>query len=208
MQSGPPQGDPRLQRIEPGPEIAVGIVDPCIVFLEATLPGEIPLLAACWARSCREVRSVEGNTCLILRRVLVIQNQSQTRVERRRLWEFGQRKEKAVFLLSGGKDGALVKCDYKVATFATAPSPIFRWHIRYLSAEVDQALESTVTKFGKNPNDTAGLLLRRADMDWPSVNDAMSSIRRHEKRQRRSRSSIVRRLISSIFRKKPQLVST
>jgi hypothetical protein len=207
MQSDTPQGDPRLQRTNPGPVVAVRIIDPCIVFLEATLPGEIPLLAACWARSCREWRSAEGHTCLALGHVVVVQNQTSKGIERRNLWKFGRRNEKAVFLISGGKNGAFVKCDFKATTFKTAPDPVFQWHIRFLSGKEHDALERTVRKFSRDPNEVAGVILRRANVDWPSITDAMSALRRYEKNQRRRKSSLVRRIISSVFRKKPKLVA-
>ena len=202
MQGDTPQGDPRLQKINPGSVVAIGLVDPCIVFLE------IPLLAACFARSSCEVRDVVGNSCLALERVLAIQNQSLDHIDHRRLWEFGMQKEQAVFLICGGKDGAFAKCDYKASTFKSAPGPVFKWHVRFLNGKEAAAIQRTIKKFEKDFNEVAGIILRRADVDWPSIADAISAIRRHEKKQRRRKHSLVRRVISTIFKKKnPKLVA-
>jgi len=72
MQSDSPESDPRLQKTNPGPKVTTGFVDPCIVYLEATLPGEIPVLFACWARSSSEIRDKDGTTHLKLGQVTIV----------------------------------------------------------------------------------------------------------------------------------------
>jgi hypothetical protein len=223
MQSDPPQGDPRLQRIDPGAPVATGYVDPCIVFLETTLPGEIPLLAACWASSSREIRDPDGKTHWELKHVVVLECRYDRLSFKRDLrWTFAMQKEECLILRHGVPDKKFLGSSYFSTHSEFAPPPIFQWTIRFLDQVSDAELRknASIRKLlaTNHPYDHVPMqavakahkirqaqikslgqkLFRKSKLDWPSIAEILASL---EPRQVSSnRPSLVRRLI--------QLVST
>jgi hypothetical protein len=189
MQSDTPQGDPRLQRTIPGPPGAVGIVDPCIVFLEATLPGEIPLLVTCVARSSQEFKLPGEKSRCELSGVLILQNNAFAANATRQLWRIHSRREKTVYLVTSAS-GKHAKCSYLSEGFADAPAPAFRWSIRFLDPRTYQAL----LRF-KDMTCLARFIYLDSNLDWQSARDFIAATRN------RSRQPLIRRFLSSIFKK-------
>jgi hypothetical protein len=230
MQSDPPQGDPRLQRIYPGPQVTTGYVDPCIVYLETTLPGEIPLLVACWASSSHEIKNVGSKTYWALKNVVVL----ECRFDRPSYklapgWTFSIHREESLVLRHGIPDRKFVRSSsYFSGWFEFAPVPVFQWAIRFLDRETDSALRNnagireilgTNNPYKNVPR--SGLrqafrenqaykklitfkLLQQSKLDWPSIAEVLAFLEPVPLPLRERHPSLIHRLISSVFKKKPQ----
>ncbi len=207
MQSDPPQGDPRLQRINPGPEIATGFVDPCLVYLETTAPEEVPLLGIGWATSSREVRAADGSSHLKLSDVGLVKGHyaKPFRYQVAR-WNFSTRNADEL-VLKHEKNGALsIDHAFFTCRFKGSKVLIPQWKIQYLTPEMVTSLRRILlTEGSEDPNWIAQILLERSHLEWPSVIEALDALKPKAKHSRR-RPSLVRRLISSVFKKKPQTV--
>jgi hypothetical protein len=218
MQSDTPQGDPRLQRIYPGPEIATGFIDPCIVYLETTLAGEIPLLAACWAGSSREICEPGSRPYLELQDVVVIQNQSDKRIGSESLWKFDIRLAKTVLVSRTDRGRGTALCPYVTENFAIHQMSPFRCVVRQLDRQTHDSLRRIMWNPSRNSVSIVQAILESATVEWFSIANALASPKALAatvpietvaiERARNPQSdwipdSLIRRLLSSIF-KKPQ----
>ncbi len=182
--------------------MTTGFVDPCIVFLETTLAGEIPLVAACWARSSREVREPGKQVRLELTDVLVFEGRRF-----RTGWSTARRRAKSLTLKHGLAD-AIPGCSY-FSFHQTSPPPVFQWAVRYLDRETDATLKKQ-SNISLSPNSRLSSMTKQvfelAQLDWPSIAELIASEEKLEhRRTRKPKPSLLRRLISSVFKKKPKL---
>ena len=211
MQSDLPQGDPRLQRINPGPEVATGYVDPCIVYLETTIPREIPVLAALFAPSSREVRGTDGQMSLFLDEVVMVHW-----IPTKNFWlpipSFALR---CSIIFQGKRliidEGKFVNMPgYSTEGFAKLidKKTAFAGAVKALSQEEARSFIGLLPL----PDDAwthivfAKKALGYSNLDSPSVTDALRFMKRANRTKTSKRPSLVRRLISSVFKKKPQPV--
>jgi hypothetical protein len=200
MQDATPQGEPRLQRLNPGPETTMGFVDPCIVFLETTLIRETPLVSACWARSSREVHEPGKQVRLELRNVLVFESRRHGLG-----WQTLHRREK-LLILKHGLSEATPGNSYFSRLFQSSPPPVFQWAIRYLDHETDAALRKQLN-VSLSPNSRHPSVVKQvfelAKLDWPSIAQIIAFEEKLERRRsRKPQPSLLRRFISSVFKKK------
>jgi hypothetical protein len=228
MQSDPPQGNPRLQKIDSSPQVTTGYVDPCIVYLETTLPGEIPLLVACWASSSQEIKNVGTKPHRELKNVVVLECYfDPTSHQPAPRWTFSIHREESLVLRQGIPDHKFVRSSSHFSgRFEFAPVPVYQWAIRFLDRETDSALRNNAgvseilgtnnpyknvprsglrQAFQKNQAYKKRItlkLLRQSKLDWISIADVLASFEPPKLRPRRP--SLVRRLLSSVFKKKPQ----
>jgi hypothetical protein len=206
MQSDPPQGDPRLQRINPEPTVATGYVDPCIVYLETTAPGEVPLLGIGWASSSQVIRKSDGRSHLELRDVRMVKGLYEKPLSLRNAkWSFSTRDADHLILNHEKNDALSIEHSFFTCRFKGSSVLIPQWKIRYLTPEFAASLRRILlTEGSSHPNWVAQVLLEQAKLDWPSIAEALASLK--PKVPTRRRRSLVRRLFSSIFKKKPQPV--
>jgi len=208
MQSDPPQGEPRLQRTNPGPEIAAGYVDPCIVYLETTLPGEIPLVAACWAAASREVREPGKPVRLELENVTVFRCNSYRRISGKSDWLITIRSEESL-TLKHGTDDHLPGCSY-FSALGTNPPPVFQWAIRPLDQKTNASLRkefSSISSSKWRQSPVIKRVFQLAKLDWPSIDEIIASIEnQHTRRAATHGPSLISRLVS-VFKKKPKPVA-
>lgn len=206
MQSDPPQGDPRLQPTHPGQNIATGYVDPCIVFLETSLPGEIPFVTACWAASSHETREPGQPLRLELENVTLFKCTSYRRTWGTHGWFVSVATVESL-TLKHGTDDRLPGCSY-FSNLSTNPLPVFQWAIRPLDRETDAALRKeffsiSSSKWRHSPVIKKVFLLGR--LDWPSIEEIIASVERQgTRRTAPRRPSLVGRLLSSVFKKRKQ----
>ena len=204
MTSDTPQGDPRLQRISPGPQVATGYVDPCIVYLETTLPGEIPLVVACWARSSMEIQEPGHPVRMELRDVVVFQGKRQPRLYGREGWVLSARRETSIILKHRLGDGMPDFPHFSSLKLNTAP--VFQWAIRFLDRETDDLLQAKCDS-SLSPNSRHVPITQQvfelAKLDWPSIVEIIE-FSKEKKTPRSRRPSFVRRLVSAVFAKKPR----
>jgi hypothetical protein len=203
MTSDTPQGDPRLQRTSPGPQVATGYVDPCIVYLETTLPGEIPLVVACWGKSSQEIREPDGKLHWELENVLVVKCLYRHGYFNGKLgWRFTtHHKDRVILKNLAATDRTIVFSDY-TGIFEDIPPAIFQRAIRFLDRETDALLRKKLPGQLNNPNALACELLQQSKLDWPSISGALASFALSAPRPRRP--SVLRSLIASVFAKKPK----
>jgi hypothetical protein len=205
MQSDTPQGDPRLQRIDPEPIVATGFADPCIVYLETTLPGEIPLLVACWARSSREVHEPGKPVRLELEDVRVFNCSRHSKRGHKGLWITTTRSANSLVLKHGTADRT-PDCSY-FSTFQSATPHVFQWAIRYLDQETDLSL---IRDFNStlSPNSLRTPVTKRvfemAKLDWPSIAEVIATAEKVKRRRPVATRHTLVNLLSSVFKKKPQ----
>jgi hypothetical protein len=204
-----PQGDPRLQRINPGPKIATGYVDPCIVYLETTLPGasEAPLLIAALAQSSKEIRPIGGDSFLEMDEVVLFE------------WDPGV---KGLWLFTPyvGIKGRLASRGNHFSFTADFLKPFpgyskksflsqnkitrFAGKVKYLS-EVEMQFFTNLFPVPfevKSQVVFAKKLLEESQLDWPSIAEALTITSRMNQPGARKRKSLFRRLVSSVFKKK------
>jgi hypothetical protein len=200
MQSDSSEADPRLKREHTGPTIATGIVDPCLIYLEATLHGEIPLLGICWASSAQQVRDSGKDTYLNLGDIIVLRG-SYTRTARgvlicdgKPVWNFTLRREKSLTLQSKGRSFHVHTSDgipFLAPLTATKKSQhyAFRGEIHFL----DQVTHTSFQKLWLEPtarNTLATNMLSYAGVAWPSVSDALMALRTEKVRNTPSREQL------------------
>lgn len=206
MQSDTPQGDPQLQRTNPGPKIATGYVDPCIVYLETTAPGEIPLLGIGWATSSREVRDTGGGLHWELSDVGLVKGiyEKPSHFQKTK-WNFSIRNADHL-ILKHVRDNALsIDHPFFTCRFKSSDVLIPQWKFRFLSPQVAASLQKTLSEGSSHPDWIARILLEQLKLDWPSIADALASLQ--PLKPRPFRPSFARRLISSLFKKhKPETV--
>lgn len=216
MTSDTPQGDPRLQRTSPGPQVAAGYVDPCIVYLETTLPGEIPLVVACWARSSREIRNPGQGVQMELQDVVAFHGEWRRHPVGKHHWLVTTRKVGSLTLKHGTKNRA-ANSSY-LSPFQSDPPPVCQWAVRYLDPKTDASLRSqfgqlTNLRWLKPLQIHAELSKRKAlskrvfelsRLDWPSIAEIIATL---EPPRRTKRPSLVYRLVSAVFRKKTKALA-
>jgi hypothetical protein len=211
MQDDTAQGDPRLQPIKPGPRVAAGYVDPCIVSVETTLPGEIPMLAQFWAASSREVHAPgtplhwELTDVVIFKSVLHRKKRATFNDD----WRFTMHREPSTKLPSFQPRRTRL-CDLS-AVFDHVPERIHQWHVRHLEASVESRLRQSLTRHAGEPDRFAPLLLRCTGVNWPSVRDAADAACKRLARPAwarisRRRPSLARRVLSA-FKKQLKLAT-
>lgn len=205
MQDDTPQGDPRLQPIQPGPEVATGYVDPCIVYLETSLPGEIPLVAACWARSSREIREPGKSVRLELSDTIVFE------YRRHRFGWLAVTKRAKSLTLKHGLTDRLPACSFFHHRPGALP-PVFQWAVRYINAETDTSLRRQFQAC-YSPNSRKEAVARRifelSRLDWPSIAEILEVKGKPQriKHSKQGHPTLMRRLISSLFKKKSKPIA-
>jgi hypothetical protein len=202
MKDVEPQGEPRLQDLHPGPVTTTGFVYPCIVFLEATLLGVSPLVAACWAGSSREVREPGKQVRLELTNVLVFESYRLGSA-----WVTTLRIQRSLILKHGLKDD--MPCGFYFSTTPSSSPPVCRWAVRYLDRETDAKLRKQ-WNVSLSPNSRRPSMVKQifklAQPDWPSIAKIIAYQNKLERRRsRKTQPSLLRRFISSVFKKKPKL---
>jgi len=205
MQSDPPQGDPRLQPTDPGPRVAAGYVDPCIVYFETTAPGEIPLLGIGWATSSREVREANGTSHWELSDVGLVKClcEKRSRLQKAK-WKFLIRNADQFILKHSGSNALSIDHPFFTCRFDSSNVLIQQWKFQFLSPQVFDSLQKKLTDKSSSPNSIAKIFLEQSKLDWPSIADALASLQ--PLKPVRSRPSFFRRLLSSLFKKKPKPV--
>jgi hypothetical protein len=212
MQSDTPQSDPRLQRTNPGPKVAAGYIDPCIVYLETTLPGEIPVLYICWAQSSVNLQKPGGKSLLRLDGV-VVQKWRPIKSSygwlmhgKKPAWNFVTYRDESLLLTSQGSTFSVQTSERLLFVNDDTSPLIFQGSIRF----IDQKTEASLRKLLGNLNALdilARKILECAQVDWQSISDALASLNRMKVPKARNRKSLFRRLISSVFRKKQKPVA-
>jgi hypothetical protein len=171
MQSDLPQGDPQLQRTKPGPKVATGFVDPCIIYLEDTLPGEIPLLAAILAFSSKEMRAVDGRIHLALEEILAL-----IWIPVEGIWRYSLNAGAQCLSVTDAK--FLTKQDYatKDSALLCRTRARFTGEIKKLSATQLKSLTLPFTGPHDSLNKTifAKKILEHSRLDWPSIAEALT----------------------------------
>jgi hypothetical protein len=214
MQDSLPQGDPRLQKSSIGPRVATGYVDPCIVYLEATEEGEVPVLFACWARSSSEVREVDGTVHLKLAEVVVMTGrpskslQGWSMRDGKTLWLFSRQGAIPEIVFTKDSFGWKIKGFPYRHPFQNKTAYGFQGSLKYIDAESDQILRKLETGSSSRENSFrfAEKLLSLATVDWPSLISALAfskaARRLRAPKKTRTTPSLLRRLISSFTGKK------
>jgi len=201
MQSDTPQGDPRLKRTNPGPKVATGYVDPCIVYLETTAPGEIPLLGIGWASSSREVKETADGSYWELTDVGLVKGIYEKRANSQESkWHFSIRNTDQLILKHESGDKLSIDQPFFTCRFKSSNVLIRQWKIQFLSPQTLDSLQKILTEKSNHPDSIARILLERSKLDWPSIAEALLSLQPIKPRPYRP--SFVRRLISSVFKKK------
>jgi len=210
MQSDSPESDPRLQRTNPGPKVTTGFVDPCIVYLEATLPGEIPVLYTCWAHSSHEIRKGGFKTHLNLTDVVTIKwrpvktKSGWKQLRGKAMWSFGISRHKSLLVASRDR-ATFVRCSEMRVFADESGNPLtFDGAIRFIDSNVVASLERSTDNLG-SANELARKLLNWAPVDWPSISDALASLEPSQttKLKTSKRKSLIQRFVSSVFKKQP-----
>lgn len=219
MRDSSPKSQPQLKPEIPSPQVETAFVDPCIVYLETTLPGEIPLLYVCWAGSSREVQKPGFRTNLRLTNVRSFRWQPMQLGKR---WVHREGKLKWLFTLTYLEELRVSSAGEK---FLIKPEPSrdlsdspleFKGAIRFISQETDRALQRI--EVTTHWNMLSDKLLAYADLDWLSIADTRTSLPHRQKSvpapqqaaPKRARKSLLRQIFSSVFKRKnkPKLVST
>jgi hypothetical protein len=220
MPSDFPKGDPRLQKVNPGPRVAIGQVDSCIVYLETTLPGEIPLLAACWASSSQEIRTVGSPSTLELTNVVIIGCRGRRTFSGKFGWNFISGREQHLVLKYHDTGCPSIVGFPLWSSLEQTHRLNFQWAIRFIDHETNASLRTTEAS-GK-VHALAKHILKCPGPDWVSITDALAYLAylepalTHLKPEKtkpakipaksvRSK-SLLRRFISSVFKKKQMTV--
>jgi len=210
MQSDSHESDPRLQRVNPGSKITTGFVDPCLVYLETTLPGETPFLIALRAESTHEILHADGTTHLELNN-LVLFKWASFKV----FWLPTPYEAANAVLHSHGTAFSI-----EISSFKPFPGnsnrnilPISSGKILF-TGSIQYLDQTTYISLGNpNPLDVrsqlvfARKLLENAQVDWQSISDALTGLKRMETSRNRMRKPLLRRLISSLFKKKSKPIA-
>jgi hypothetical protein len=207
MQGDSPESNPKMQKSNPGSLIGTGYANPCLVFLEATLSGEIPVLYTCWGASSREARKPGCRMFLTLEQVILFK------------WlpskDYGWRLASATaswnYLVSSPRQLRLACDANRFLAHMSGGQPLlppkalstgFQGAIQYLDFQTHETLLSLYSK--RNGHDlVARRILQDASVDWQSIFEAKASLDRAMTKRIRSRRSVVKRLISSVFGNKP-----
>lgn len=210
MQSDSPESDPKLQRVNPGPKIATGYVDPCIVYLEATEKGEIPVLFAWWARSSSEIREMGATTHIKLDKVTVLKCKPIPSIrgwimqDGNTQWNFTRHDITGEMHLTQDDSGWRLK---GVPFVGNAYG--FQGSLKFIDAESDAYLHKLNTSGSSRSSFLyAEKVLSLAPVKWPSLVNAMASFKLRPISPRPvPAQSLFRRLISSVFKKNQKPVT-
>jgi len=200
MQSDTPEGDPRLKRTNPGPKVATGYVDPCLVYLERKRADKKPEVLVCFAATSRELVESGKSPSLELQDVLVMR--CKPRAQGKGRWTFELRPEKLLTLEKGALVGVPPASYALPPKLSRQPVLVGKQAIRYLDQKTAAALRK---KFGssRSPNYPRTQLAKRvlefAAVDWPSIRQIVSFIDKGE--PQRPRLPFVRQLISALKKK-------
>jgi hypothetical protein len=213
MQNDSPESDPRLQKTITGPFVATGFVDPCLVYLETTLPGDVSVLYACLALSSSEVKNPGCQSHLKLDDVAILKwrtkrIRSGLRPKKKRLEvKVSLSQKNDLLLLSNGEKFIPKISSGKPLMGNEGESATFQGSIRFIdstTAEAFQKLWSNSAQW----DIFAEKILKQADVAWPSIADALASLKR---KPLRAKPVPFRRklghLIYSMFKKKPKPVA-
>jgi len=203
MRDADPQTEPRLEKANSGPKVATGHVDPCLVFLETTLPGEIPLLGVCWAAWSRQSCKPGESTCLTIDNVRVFKFErtmlpdpaKAARLKGQPSWHFHDYLHVSLLLTSQG-DAFSVQTltgDPFLSHLQSPPPLAFKGSIRFLDRKTENHLRTCLAE--ESSASLAKDLLRLAEVHWPSIAEALASLERTEPAQDRSdRASIIQQV--------------
>ena len=214
MQSDSPESNPRLQRTKPGPVVATGFVDPCIFYLEATLPNEVPVLFACWARSLSETRKVDGTIHLNLSQVSVVKGtpirglRGWTMENGKTDWDFAVSQFFQKLLLIHDDSGWTLRSDIDLSCFQFDPAYGSQSSVKFIDAKTDYRLEKLSTGGLRSLPDLTKTILKHGPSEWPTLANALASFRLTRTPAKRAPDrSIIRRLISAMFFRKSKPVA-
>jgi len=221
MQSDSPESDPRLQKTNPGPLVGTGFVDPCIVYMEATEKGEVPVLFAWWARSSSEIREVGATTHIKLGKVSVLKGRpipsfgGWVMQDGKTKWNFTSHDLSGELHLTQDNSGWTL---HGVPFIGDAYG--FQGSLKFIDAQTDAALHklNSVDSPGNHAL-FAEKVLSLATVEWPTLTNARASLQIAPKPKSRARQleskirskprpkSLFRKIISTVFRpKKTELV--
>lgn len=208
-----PQGQPRKQKADPGSKVATGHVDPCAVYLETTLPGEIPVLITCWAGSSFQVRSTSGKTHLALHDVITHVwhpfKVSGSFLNSPWKWTYNRSRDNERLLLDcSGKFFKVWNRRGTPALHSLLKGNPLTGAIQYLEQDIDASLR---LGSGKNTSfhqdQLAAQILDLAPVSWQSIVDIKAGLASQtparKDRPDIGRPTLVRRLVESILKRKP-----
>jgi hypothetical protein len=209
MQGDSPEADPRLEKANFGPKVATGFVDPCLVFLETTLPGEVPLLLALFAYSSKEARPDGGGTRLEFSECVVFKWTGYHKGG----WLPMSYSALDCILQSHGTDFLFDTRFSRIHPSnsdrdllpPSAEKLIFTGAIKFLDEKECESLLSFIpVPFDiKSQVILAEMILERAEVEWQSIADALTLLKQMKANMDRPRrKSIVRRVLSFLFKKK------
>ena len=195
MQDATPQGEPRRQKADHHPRVTTGFVDPCIISMETTLPGEIAMLVQFWAAGSREIRGPGALLHWELNDVVVF----KSFLHRKKFhlineWSFKMHRERSLSLPCP-KARSTRLCDLS-ALFDHVPEQIYQWHIRYLDVAVEARLRQAFARHDDRPGSS-----RRRGPQPPRPGPQERS-RRHSRRTRQTLAISGQRSPRSIFKQK------
>ena len=194
-----------MRRTNPGATVATGYVDPCIVYLETTAPGEVPLLGACWSASSREVRDAAGKSHWELKEVVLTRGVCLPGIRSRKArWIFTTQWSELLILKHDEKDALLTDSPFFVYRFASPIISVRQWSFRFLDRRIDSSMRETVAMRPGQSNMIAKMLLEQSKLKWPSISEGLASLQPPQPRPRRP--SFMRRFLSSVLGKKKQPV--
>jgi hypothetical protein len=209
MPGNPSEPDPFLQKSPFGPRIATGHVDPCILYLEATEAGEVPILFACWARSSREVREAGEITRLKLEDVVLLVGRPLKSLtgwcmqDGKTSWNFAVyrtrelqiRKDASGWYLKGLPDSR-----YFQSKSVGYGAYGYQGSLKFLDRRDDHLLFKLRSHRCSKSRPFVQKILELAPVEWPSLVNALAFLQNAPKPQfQHRRRSLLRQIISTVF---------
>jgi len=203
--------NPFLQKPSLGPRIATGYADPCILYLEATEAGEVPILFACWARSSREIREASETTRLKLEDVVLVvgrplksptgwfmqDGETSWNFAVYRIKELQIRKDASGWYLKGLPDSRYFQSKSKSAGYGAYG---YQGSLKFLDRRDDHLLFKLRSHRSSKSRPFVQTILELAPVEWPSLVNALTFLQKVPKPQpQRQRRSLLRQIISTVF---------
>jgi hypothetical protein len=201
------QPDPRRENARRSPRVTVGHIDPCLLFLEATEPGEIPVLFLAWARSSVETRGLDGTTYLKLGEITILTGRpvrgslGWNMEDGQTPWSFLGCPSVAEATLAHrpGTGWSLQGLPLGLGDQSDRPLHGFQGSLKFIDDKTDFRLRAldqmSLDRPRVNPDLTRALLAQGPD--WPSLINALASIKPAPKAAEPVR-SLLRRIVRTV----------
>jgi hypothetical protein len=210
MQGDSPESDPFLQRSVFGSRIATGHVEPCILYLEATEAGEVPLLFACWARVASEVRDVGDTIRLKLGDVIILVGkplkslQGWSMQDGKTSWNFASYSTKEIQLRRDASGWAL-KGFPNLCYPQSSSAYGYQGSLKFLDKENDSLLLKLRSSSSSTSRPFIQKVLELAPVEWPSLINArafLQIVSEIAPKLQHRRQSFLHQIISTVFKQK------